>query len=670
MTRKSLYEVLKQCSDRKIDQKFEFLENRLKIITKCPESKQGILRSALKSFKFQYKQKWTAANKKEERFLTKNEQWLNTCIALPTWTKKKAGRPTKEFKELSDQAKRRKTKDLREKIPSEELTYAAQMSQRAAGHGDAAKVMKDITLTPTRAKKYRTRYSSTENQVKKHTPSQALAIFVEADLTRKQYEVIHSANKNIYPCYSLIKKAKKDCYPREESMRVTETCAEINLQDLLDHTSARLCMYLDEVLDSLNEEEISSLELLSKWGCDGSQQQQFKQKFGNTIDSDSSIFQSSFVPLRLFCNIGDKNKIIWQNPVPSSARYCRPIRIRFVHETKDITNEEMSYIENQIKNLKISELPRANGAILKIKHTLAFTMIDAKVCNAATNTLSTMKCYICGQTSLDFNNLIKKNIVNPDTLKFGLSTLHARIRFFESLLHLSYKIPIRKWQARTQEHKNIVADRKKKIQEAFKEEMGLLVDIPKAGFENTNDGNTSRRFFSNPETSSRITGIDINLIKKCSVLLETLSSGLKIDTKKFESFAEQTAKLYVDLYGWHPMSPTMHKILRHGATVIDHAILPIGQLSEEAAEARNKHFRLYRQNFSRKFSREECNKDVLNRLLLTSDPFLSSNRQRQRKKSKPFSVEAIELLLPETLYVSSTEFDNEEDDGSSEGESE
>lgn len=238
------------------------------------------------------------------------------------------------------------------------------------------------------------------------------------------------------------------------------------------------------------------------------------------------------MPLRPICNIGYQNKIIWQNPVPSSPRYCRPIRIRFVHETKDITNEEISYIENQIKNLKKSEITRTNGVILIIKHTLAFTMIDAKVCNAATNTSSTMRCYICGQTSKDFNNLIKKNIENPDTLKFGLSTLHARIRFFESLLHLSYKIPIRKWQARTREHKNIVADRKKIIQEAFREEMGLLVDIPKAGFGNTNDGNTSRRFFSNPEISSRITGVDINLIKKCSVILETLSSGLKINTQK------------------------------------------------------------------------------------------------------------------------------------------
>lgn len=74
MTRKLLYEVIKECSDRKIDQKFEFLENRLKIITKCPENKQGSLRSALKSFKYQFKQKWTAASNKEERFLTKNEQ--------------------------------------------------------------------------------------------------------------------------------------------------------------------------------------------------------------------------------------------------------------------------------------------------------------------------------------------------------------------------------------------------------------------------------------------------------------------------------------------------------------------------------------------------------------------------------------------------------------------
>lgn len=44
--------------------------------------------------------------------------------------------------------------------------------------------------------------------------------------------------------------------------------------------------------------------------------------------------------------------------------------------------------------------------------------------------------------------------------------------------------------------------------------------------------------------------------------------------------------------------------------IIQNALLPIGQLSEEAAEARNKHFRLYRENYARKFSRKECNVDI------------------------------------------------------------
>lgn len=671
MTRKSLYEVLKQCSRKKIDEKFKFLEDHLKTMAKCPENEQRSIKRALKDFKFQFKQKWTAANNKEERFLKKNEQWLNTTITLPTWNIKRPGRPLKNFNELSSPSRRRKTKSLREQIPCDQLTYAAQMSHRAAGHSDASKVIKDILYTPAKALTYRMSVAFAEkNIIKKHSPSEALAIFVEADMTRKQYEIIHAANKNIYPCYSLLQKAKKECYPRPDSMRVTETCCEINLQDLLDHTSTRLCEYLHEVIETLNEEQRKKLELLSKWGCDGSQQQKYKQKFQNSIDSDANIFQSSYVPLRLICHTDNgQKKIIWQNPVTSSTRYCRPIRIRFVQEAKDITNEEIRYVDDQIKNLKETEIPKASGGVLQIKHIIAFTMIDAKVCNAATNTASTMRCYICGQTSKDFNILSKKSIENPDALKFGLSVLHARIRFFESLLHLSYKIPLKKWQARSQEDKKIVAERKQNIQNAFKEEMGLLVDIPKAGFGNTNDGNTSRRFFADPESSSRITGVDINLIKKCSIILQALSSGHRIDTSKFEMFAEETAKQYVELYGWHPMTPTMHKVLRHGTTIIDHAILPIGQLTEEAAEARNKHFRTYRQNYARKFSRELCNRDILNRLLLSSDPFLSCSRKRLQKKSKPFSKETMELLLPEPLDDEEIHSSSEDDDESTENES-
>lgn len=113
------------------------------------------------------------------------------------------------------------------------------MSQRYSENTDVAKVIKEITVTPTRAKKYRKVYNSTLKKVtvKKFTPQEALALFVEGDFSRKQWELIQSKNKNIYPCYSIIQQAKKDCYPEQESIQVTETTAEIQLQALLDHTT-------------------------------------------------------------------------------------------------------------------------------------------------------------------------------------------------------------------------------------------------------------------------------------------------------------------------------------------------------------------------------------------------------------------------------------------------
>ena len=47
------------------------------------------------------------------------------------------------------------------------------------------------------------------------------------------------------------------------------------------------------------------------------------------------------------------------------------------------------------------------------------------------------------------------------------------------------------------------------------------------------------------------------------------------------------------------MTPTMHKVLMHGPEIIKNALPSIGLLSEEALEARNKHFRKFREGHSR-----------------------------------------------------------------------
>ncbi|KAF2891735.1 hypothetical protein ILUMI_14438 [Ignelater luminosus] len=99
--------------------------------------------------------------------------------------------------------------------------------------------------------------------------------------------------------------------------------------------------------------------------------------------------------------------------------------------------------------------------------------------------------------------------------------------------------------------------------------------------------------------------------------------------------------------------------LIYGSIVIEKVLLPIGMMSEEAAEARNKHFRLYRQDFARKFSRGSCNLDVINRLLLSSDPVITGMRPTPKKTTKPFLKETVEMLLPADTVTEAVSSDDE-----------
>lgn len=74
------------------------------------------------------------------------------------------------------------------------------------------------------------------------------------------------------------------------------------------------------------------------------------------------------------------------------------------------------------------------------------------------------------------------------------------------------------------------------------------MDIPKASFGNTSDGNVSTQLFENFEISAAITGIDLNWIYRLKVILDTLCCGFQINVEAFERYCQETAKLYVPLY--------------------------------------------------------------------------------------------------------------------------
>ena len=103
-----------------------------------------------------------------------------------------------------------------------------------------------------------------------------------------------------------------------------------------------------------------------------------------------------------------------------------------------------------------------------------------------------------------------------------------------------------------------------------------------------------------------------------------MASGFDIEPARFEAYCTSTAELYVQLYPWHPMRPSLHKVLIHGAKVVKTLPLPLGLLSEEAQECRNKDIRAYRLGHARKNSRENTLGDQFRFLLVTSDPVISS----------------------------------------------
>lgn len=240
--------------------------------------------------------------------------------------------------------------------------------------------------------------------------------------------------------------------------------------------------------------------------------------------------------------------------------------------------------------------------------------------------------------------LILEKTVNSEFLSLSLSPLHSWIRFFECILHISYRLDMKTWQARGAANKNKLEAKKKIVQETFRRELGLLVDMPRQQTGNTNDGNTARKFFKKAEISAEITGVNVELIKRFRVILECINSGFPININKFEEYTKGTRELYIKEYSWYPMPVSVHKILFHGRDIIATCVHPIGQLSEDAQEARNKHNRKFRELFTRKTSRIDTNTDLINRLLVSSDPVISSLRAPPKTKHGQITREVCELL--------------------------
>lgn len=141
-------------------------------------------------------------------------------------------------------------------------------------------------------------------------------------------------------------------------------------------------------------------------------------------------------------------------------------------------------------------------------------MINGKICSTLAESLFTMRCYICGASITEMNkiDIVVQKQVESDHYKFGVSSLHAWIQSMEYILHISYNLEIKKWSVRNIQEKTARLERKRKIQQEFRNKLGLLVDFVKQGVGTINDGNTARSFFAKPSVTAKITRLNEEII--------------------------------------------------------------------------------------------------------------------------------------------------------------
>jgi hypothetical protein len=76
-------------------------------------------------------------------------------------------------------------------------------------------------------------------------------------LTKHQYNLIKKQLKshdcNIYPAYYLLKSAKNECYPDKSCLQITESCAEVKLQALLNITTQRILKSHGSIFNSVSD---------------------------------------------------------------------------------------------------------------------------------------------------------------------------------------------------------------------------------------------------------------------------------------------------------------------------------------------------------------------------------------------------------------------------------
>lgn len=256
---------------------------------------------------------------------------------------------------------------------------------------------------------------------------EALVMFAAADCTSYQYNIIRTSYKD--KCLAIYLFRELNVFPK---YCITKNKAEVELNFFLDYATQT---------SSWNRIEKFSTSL--QMGIWRLQKTNVQTKFWKIFWQWLKHFPKAFSSFEIYKH----HKLV----LKCMAAWFYAFISTFLQPH---TNKIHS--RGQWHNPTVSKMHLKSGTELKntdtpdllfIASLVQISMVDGKFYNAsnATSIVFMMKYYTYKKSSTDFNKWsIGKGIV-PNPLNFGqfLSIFHARIKFFESILHLTYNIQIK-----------------------------------------------------------------------------------------------------------------------------------------------------------------------------------------------------------------------------------
>ncbi|KAJ8676867.1 hypothetical protein QAD02_012654 [Eretmocerus hayati] len=551
----------------------------------------------------------------------------------------RGGRPVVDYEDSSARTRRREDLAMALELPRQASFEIVRKKMRYEGNTSGARLICQITDSE-RASEIMDLI--TKEPVIERTIPKAVGLLIDLNLTRQQYINLRKMNREDghkwLPPYYKVVEGKKDAYL--DDINVSETSAEVSVQGLTFHTFKRLLQYLLDTGQITHDDLMNAILIfIIEYGFDGTHVEAYNQISSDCNYDYSHIFCSYMVPSKLVD--ANTNRVIWENQTPNSVRFCRPIRFKFVKETDEICIDASRYLGNQIDELQPFIFENC-----EVNFQFILSMIDGKVCNAL-NKSNSQKCFVCGVTIKYFNNIdyVINKAVDEENLKGGFTILHAWIRFMELVLNISIRLVLPKpvWRIPAI-LKPTTKEQGLKIQKALKNRIRITVNKPKQGFGNSNSGNTARIFSRNLDVVAEETGFDANLLHRFHVTLFVIPCGEEVRTEEFRQYNHETAREFVRLYPWFEMPTTMHLILIHGHILIRKNHSAIGLCSEEPLESSHKVLKSFREHHARKSDRVLTNTDVFRRLLLHSDPLISSYTAKKPHVKRTLTDEMKSLL--------------------------